>query len=279
MNFFFPTEPAAADVAPLIPENPIANLLDPLLVDVLSLPANAMRSHPKEAAFDVSPEISSALQARHVENIGAVLTIAALIEAPKETPKEQPESGWIQAFLKFSGDAASKIEREVWGGLLAREVAEPKTVSRRTLHALHAMDQWELEAFTEYCAFAFSFESGWRFMFEGEAAHREIWSYGREIDLTQHWIDVGLLSGESSTLALRNTAGLRLNYRAKTWEVRLNQESASEERPPLCYRKFSPVGQQISSALSFKIFNGYARNLIQALEGQGHAVFNLLPDA
>lgn len=278
MNFFFPSEPVAAEEAPCIPENPIGNLLDPLLGDVLGLGAGVVLANAHAGSFDISPEIVPALQACHRANIGAVLRVAALREAPAEAPKERPDASWLQVFLKLSGDAASEVEQQVWGHLLAQEIAEPKTVSKRTLQYLHGMDLWEIEAFSEYCAFAFSFESGWRFMFEGELARREIWAYGREVDLTQHWIDVGLLSGESSILALRNAAGLRLTYRAKTWEVRLNQEAGSEERAPIGYRKFSAIGQQISSAFSLKTFNGYARNLIQALAGQGQAVFSPLPD-
>lgn len=279
MNFFFPSEPAAGDEKPRIPENPIGNLLNPLLRGALSLASNPMTANVDNGVFDVSSEVGAALQSRHVENFVEVLKIAALREAPTEIPKEQPDSGWVQIFLKFSGDAASAVEREVWGRLLGLEIAEPKSVSRRTMQYLHGMDLWEIEAFAEYCAFAFAFESGWRFMFEGEAARREIWSYGREIDLTQHWIDVGLLSSEASTLTLRNAAGLRVSYRDKIWEVRLNQEAVSEAVAPIRYRKFSVIGQQISSALSFKTFNGYARNLIKAIEGQGQAVFSPLSDA
>lgn len=279
MNFFFPSEPAAEDAAPLTPKNPLGDLLGSVLRDALILGTDAILAKAEGEGFDVSPELDAALCARHIENRGAVLRVAAQQEGPLETPKDRPDAGWVQSFLKLSSDAASEVEREVWGRLLALEIAEPRTVSRRTLQYLHAMDLWEVEAFAEYCAFAFSFESGWRFMFEGETARREIWSYGREIDLTQHWIDVGLLSGEPSTLALRNATGLRVLYRSKSWEVRSSEAPPSEGSLPIRYRKFSSIGQQISSALSFKTFNGYARNLIQALEGQGQAVFSPVPDA
>lgn len=278
MNFFFPSEPAAAE-APVIPKNPLANLLGSVLGDALEIGPDVVFANAQGEGFELSPEIDSALDARRIENRGAVLRIAAQQEAPAEPPKDRPDAGWVQSFIGLSVDAASETEREVWGRLLALEIAEPRTVSRRTLQYLHAMDLWEVEAFAEYCAFAFSFESGWRFMFEGEFARREIWSYGREIDLTQHWIDVGLLSGEPSTLALRNAAGLRVIYRSKSWEVRASEAVAPEGSLPIRYRKFSTIGQQISSALRFKSFNGYARNLIKALEGQGQAVFCPIPDA
>lgn len=279
MNFFFPSDPATADAAPRLPENPMGNLLGSVLGDALVLEADVIRTNAQENGFDVSAEIEPALCARQIENREAVLRIAAQQEAPAASPKDRPDGGWIHAFLRFSGDAASEMERAVWGRLLALELAEPRTVSRRTLQYLHAMDLWEVEAFTEYCAFAFSFESGWRFMFEGESARREIWSYGREIDLTQHWIDVGLLSDEPSTLALRNAKGLRVLYRSKSWEVRSDEACSPEGAFPIRYRKFSTIGQQISSALSFKTFNGYARNLIQALGAEGQAVFSLIPDS
>jgi len=278
VSFFFPPDPTAGDAAPRLPENPMGTLLGSVLGDALGLEADVIRSNAQGDGFDVSAEIESALCTRQIKNREAVLRIAAQQEAPAASPKDQPDAGWIQAFLRLSGDATSEMEREIWGRLLALEIAEPRTVSRRTLQFLHAMDLWEVEAFTEYCAFAFSFESGWRFMFEGEAARREIWSYGREIDLTQHWVDVGLLSGEPSTLTLRNAKGLRVLYRSKSWEVRSDEACSPEGAFPIRYRKFSTIGQQISSALSFKIFNGYARNLIQALEQEGQVVFSLIPD-
>jgi len=279
VSFFFPSEHKTDDAELLIPENPLSNLLGSVLGDALGLGSEVITSNAQGKGFDVSPEIDSALSARCAENRAAVLQIAARQEAPAELPKDRPDAGWLQSFLKFSTNASSEFERETWGRLLALEVAEPRTVSRRTLQYLQAMDLWELEAFSEYCAFAFSFESGWRFMFEGEVARREIWSYGREIDLSQHWIDVGLLSADSSTLALRNATGLRVGYRSKSWEIRSNEAGVSDGSLPIRYRKFSTLGQQISSALSFKTFNGYARNLIQALERQGLAVFSPLPDA
>lgn len=277
MNFFFPSEPAATDSVPAIQENPLGDYLSIVLADAMG--SDVIRPNPAGTMFDVLPDLPALLSARRVENRAAVLRMASLQESPGEIPKERPEAGWLHLFLTLSEAASSDLEREVWARLLALEVAEPKSVSRRTLHSLREMDLWELEAFVEYCAFAFSFESGSRFMFEGEIARRELWAYGREIDLTQHWIDVGLLSSEPATLALRNATGLRVLYRSKSWEVSLNPEARADDlEHTIRYRKFSAIGQQISSALSFKAFNGYARNLIKALEGQGHAIFRSLPD-
>lgn len=182
------------------------------------------------------------------------------------------DTAWLMRFLNSAQDAHDELAQGVWARILATELASPGTFALRTLSFLKDMDLWELNAFNEYSAFAFAFESGWRFMLDDEVARREMWSYGRETDITQHWVDIGLLSADVVCLQPARSRGLRIAYRSKLWHVVRDQPNADAQpagKPGgddgFHYRKYTVTGQQIASVLEPKTFNGYARNVIKAL--------------
>lgn len=264
-----PLEPLCEATPPLEEALPLRGALEAVLHPFLG--GDLTRIFEKFQ--DQVPEGSfSALSALKVSNVGAVLLHAARGEEAKEAPRGQVDEGWLQVFLDEASCAGSDLEKEVWGGLLAMQVRAPGAVSRRSLKSLAAMDLWELEAFRDYVAFAFSFESGWRFVFEGEDARREIWSYGRELDFEHHGVEIGLLGREVMTLNPR-LRGLRISYQSCSWCLEPSECAQPESSAFIRYRKYSPFGQQLASAMKCKSFRGYARNLIRGLEASGSIRF------
>ena len=147
---------------------------------------------------------------------------------------------------------------------------------------LSSLDRWEVHSFIEYCAFAFAFESGWRLMFQEDIARREMWNYGREIDITQHLINLGLLSADLSRTRVKSARGLRLRYFDKTYELRSEGATANLSLPEeagFSYRKFTTIGQQLAEVVRPKRFFGYARNLLQALDQSLGVSFVLLEES
>jgi hypothetical protein len=206
------------------------------------------------------------VETRRQANIDQVVRLA-MREIGTADDKAPVDQGWLLRFFERAQDTCAELEQQVWARILARETEAPGTFGKRTLDFLAAMDLWELEGFIEYCAFSFTFESGWRFMFEGEIAQREMWAYGREIDLSQHLINIGLLSGETG-LVKPTARGLRIHYRDRIYELRSAESpdrGASSFEPGFLYRKFTVTGQQLSEVIRTKSFFGYARNLIKAL--------------
>lgn len=213
-------------------------------------------------------------QARIEQMIG--LAAAEFAPLQGEAPAD---SAWLSRFFALAQDAESEAEQEIWARLLAQELAEPGACSKRALDFLAAMDAWELAGFAEYCAFAFTFESGWRFMFDEDSARREMWAYGRESDFSQHFIGIGLLSAEVGMIKPRSARGLRLCYQGRTYELRdaassLSGASTSE----LTYRKFTPIGQQLAGAIRAKSRFGYARNLLKTLGAERGLEFALIEE-
>lgn len=211
-------------------------------------------------------------------NIEGIIRMAAAEAGASET-KTPVDKAWLVRFFECAQDACSELEQQIWARILAREIEAPGSTGKRTLDFLSAMDSWELEGLIEYCAFAFSFESGWRFMFDEEMARREMWAYGREIDFTQHWINIGLLSAETGFIKPASAKGLRLRYRDRIYALRSSgspNEDALQPESSVVYRKFTVTGQQLAEVMRTKAFFGYARNLIKALNAAHGVAFELI---
>lgn len=227
---------------------------------------------------DRALERSKFVECRRQVNLENIFRSAARVQSMEASSKGNPDSGWLTLFINHAKDAKSELEREIWAHMLAAEIVSPGSVSRRTLGFLRHMDFWEMEAFAEYAAFAFAFESGWRFMFEETVARREMWSYGREIDITQHWVEIGLLSSQLTAIESANLKGLCIVYKTKRWQLSPLPRDGGELKFSLGYRRFTALGQQIANAMKTKTFNGYARNVVQALNSLEGFKFDALED-
>jgi hypothetical protein len=232
---------------------------------------------------------ANALAGLRQQNLERILGLAQQAAAPAEINKAvQHSDGWLAQFLNFAQDVTGETAQQFWADILASYLANPDSVFKRSLFQLQQMDVWELEAFIEYCAFSFSLESGWRFMFEEALTRQELWGYVQGNDYTQHFINIGLLSGDISTLNARSARGMRIRYTEKEYELQrpaaVQIDIAAAERidgvvttpAAFGYRKFTPAGQQLAHAVRAKTFYGYARNMIKALEIERGVVFQLI---
>ncbi|QFY41953.1 DUF2806 domain-containing protein [Candidatus Methylospira mobilis] len=223
------------------------------------------------------------------QNLERILGLAQQVAVPGEINKMAPHSdGWLAQFLSFAQDVTDERAQQFWADILAHYIADPDSIFKRSLFQLHQMDMWELEAFIEYCAFSFSLESGWRFMFEEALTRQELWGYVQGNDYTQHFINVGLLSGDISTLHARSARGMRIRYAEKEYALQFSasaqteftaaggEDAAVPAQAAFGYRKFTPAGQQLARAVRSKTFYGYARNLIKALDSERGVVFQLI---
>jgi hypothetical protein len=233
----------------------------------------------EDEATDLAARVSARTRQRELSRQARIERIIGLAAdefvAPDAAAPVDP--GWLDRFFECAQEAYDESKQRIWGRILARELASPGGFSRRTLGFLSAMDPWEVAGFVEYCAFAFAFESGWRFMFDEDLARREMWTYGRDIDLTQHFIAIGLLSGDTGVIKPASAKGLRVRYLSKTYEIR-GQEPRDDgaSSSGVAYRKFTVIGQQLAEVIRTKSFFGYARNLIKTLNAERGIGFELL---
>ena len=214
-------------------------------------------------------------------NIEQIIALASLEE--RTVSLEEPVSkDWLNMFFTLAQDAEDESARQLWARLLAIQLEEPSRILKRTLLAVYGMDSWEIDAFSEYCSFSFSLESGWRFIFDEELLRREIWGYVRGNDYTQHFISTGLIASETGIIRARSSRGLRIRYFDKVYELTCKEFSSGEgeviSSSEFGYRKFTIIGQQLALAMRPRVFNGYARNIVRTLRDETGICFELLSD-
>jgi hypothetical protein len=211
-------------------------------------------------------------------NIERIVGLAA-DESPEVLNDTSATRDWLNQFIEYAQDINDETSQQVWARMLANYIANPESVNKRSLIALHGMDVWEVKAFIEYCSFAFLLENGWRFVFEEAITRREMWGYVQGQDYTQHFINIGLLAQEQHTVRPRSVRSLKIRYFNKEYELVLPEDLGTRGdglEIGYGYRKFSPIGQQISKAIKARIYHGYARNLIRTLDAQRNVQFRLL---
>ena len=93
-----------------------------------------------------------ALDAARQANLEAVAAYAA--EALPESVSSVPvDRAWMSKFLRHAEDAFDQEMRSVWGRILAGEVEEPGSFSRRTLEQVGMLNKSDAEQFANLCRF------------------------------------------------------------------------------------------------------------------------------
>jgi hypothetical protein len=89
---------------------------------------------------------------RRQENIENIVEIAA--SSLPETVSEDPvDPGWISRFFDECKDVSNEELQQIWGRLLAGEVANPKSCSRKTLATLKDLSNEDAKLFIDFCSF------------------------------------------------------------------------------------------------------------------------------
>lgn len=92
-----------------------------------------------------------AKEVRRQKNIEAVVGVAAE-ELPAEVSKENVSPDWATRFFDKCQDVSDEKMRQLWGRLLAGEVAAPGSYSLRTLEAVALLSEREARNFARLCS-------------------------------------------------------------------------------------------------------------------------------
>jgi uncharacterized repeat protein (TIGR03899 family) len=98
-----------------------------------------------------------AREERRLENLDSILKIAAS-EPASDIPGGSVDQDWMVRFFSACEDVTDEQMQAVWGQLLAREIAQPGSFSRRTLDVVRNLSRQEAHAFNSLCLRSFEFE-------------------------------------------------------------------------------------------------------------------------
>ena len=80
------------------------------------------------------------------------IILKALKELPEVVPEEMPEEDWVHRFFGDCEDVGDEEMQSLWAQILAGEVAQPGTFSKRTLGFVKQLSKKEAEKITQFFA-------------------------------------------------------------------------------------------------------------------------------
>lgn len=209
-------------------------------------------------------------EALRQENIERIVLQAAH-EMPDKASKDSVDKDWILQFFDHAQDVCDEEMQILWAKILAGEVAEPGTYSKRTLQFLKTIDKFEAEKFTGYCFFAFQFPNGWCFIFEEKVTHELMEEKLGKYALTNHFASIGLLASDSSSGSCDSWDKTKFKYFSQNYEA----FSVAEPPPkkvlkrldlPFSFRIFSQIGQQLFAIAGAEPIDGYPEKVSSYFE-------------
>ena len=193
------------------------------------------------------------------------IAVKASQAIPEVVSEETVDEDWILQFFENAQDVCDAEMQQLWGRLLAGEVASPQTFSKRTLQFLKIMDKQEAVAFVRYCGFAFAHSNGWHFVFDCDLTREEMAKSFDNVDFTSHFANIGLVTPHE----LHHLSSLNddtLTYFGKTYSVKAPPKP-TDGLYEHCYdhRSFTQTGQELRHIVDAKPVPGYLEQLSQHL--------------
>lgn len=179
------------------------------------------------------------VEERRQQNIERIVS-SAVLELPATVSKKPVDPDWTSAFFEQCKDIGNEHMRQVWARILASEVANPGSFSRRTLSIVQSMTKDEAESFTRFSSLLFQFDdSTYAFAIPSHEIFRFVRSKITTTREELHLQSIGLLSntnlfvshgwdpcpvryfGKLHSLAVPNVASVRTKKSADSsdWDV------------------------------------------------------------
>jgi hypothetical protein len=125
------------------------------VIGIKALMADGLPREEAEALVLRSEQRELLQTVREQHNIEAIVRDA--VEFLPRTVDDKPvEEDWVAEFFEQCKNISNEKMRTVWSKILAGEVAQPGSFSRRTLSFVRQMSESEANLFTKFCAFVWS---------------------------------------------------------------------------------------------------------------------------
>lgn len=101
---------------------------------------------------------------RRQQNVESIVS-SALEHLPSSISQDTVDEDWVTQFFEQCQDVGNPEMQSLWAKLLAGEVTQPGTYSRRTLNLVRLMSKDDAVLFTTFCGYVFR---GMSFCFTSE---------------------------------------------------------------------------------------------------------------
>lgn len=175
---------------------------------------------------------------------------------PATVSSEPVSEDWIHQFFEDCKDISDKEMQALWAHILAGEVANPRTFSRRTLQLLRTFEQQDAVAFAQYCSVAFLHPCESHFTFQNDATLAALDQMASSA-IESHLITLGLLAADTTFYDLFKLENWKIRYFDKEFTFAMNPAlrlSTPFYTPPLglIFRFFTSMGEELLPVVTTK---------------------------
>ena len=202
-------------------------------------------------------------------------TIEAIVEQardylPETVSKEPVSDDWTFQFFEHCQDVTEAEMQKLWARMIAGEVAQPRTYSRRTLEVLKTFDTGDAKAFADYCSFCFCTSDGAHFTFQGQSTFDMLEQ--RCQGCQSHVVSLGLIDSQDSLYQAPKLEGWVVEYFGKTYQLSAPPPPPIEPtgvQPPgalVAVKFLTAVGEELVSLVSAVPVRGFVKKQANELD-------------
>ncbi len=210
------------------------------------------------------------------ENIEAIAEGAAK-ELPETVSPDEVQPDWIFQFLNNAQDICDSDMQSLWARILAGEVSNPGTYSKRTLEFLKTLEKWEAEKFTELCSCVFTQDGRYFKLLDVNCVRQDILELLGPRAYIDHFIAIGLLVSQASLPSPSSLTGTKLSYFGTDYVLEGPPKRPDGHLPDLdfvAFRDFSLVGNQLAAISGAKPLDGFVERVSRQLKEEHKVTWN-----
>lgn len=205
------------------------------------------RKKPKAIGRNLDDRVSYRIQIqenRRQKNIDSIVIKAINFAREKESSSDSPDPDWIIEFFNLAQDCSDENMQYLWAKLLADEVDQPYSFSRRTLGIVKLLSAIEAQIFSKLCGCIWDYKDprNWKKkMLITDLDTDGIFSektWGFDSVYIEHLEELGLIS--SSFLELEDNDFYKMSFFGKTHVLKV-----SEKLPQIDVIALTKVGEEI----------------------------------
>ncbi|HXB55595.1 MAG TPA: DUF2806 domain-containing protein [Vicinamibacteria bacterium] len=206
---------------------------------------------------------------RQQQNVEAIVGGAVPLLLPEHVSGEKVDPDWTAAFFDYAQDVSDAKMRILWSKILAGEVSQPGTFSRRTLAAVGLLSQGDADLFTEFCSYVWTI-NGFGFHVQPDHTRAVLEAAGIEFAHLTHLASVGLVTFESIVLMHARLDDHKPNlfaYQDRTFEATIEPGTGGAQRVSVI--PLTTVGTELAPISGAKFDEPYLTRCLAQFEATG----------
>ena len=224
----------------------------------------------QEIAFRAAERLTF-LEMRRQRNIDAIVGAAPKF-LPKSVDEKPVDEDWMVQFIQQAQDIGEAEMQQLWAKILAGEVSQPGTFSRRTLERVRTLNRDEAEAFSKVCRTLWGWKENYLFRINEEEAGKFDRQIGIDAYVLNHLKSIGLISSNQIWYTIEEEDNFSAGYFSAVFTLSWPHGKPAKQSGPLALppRPFTitpltDAGMELATIVSCEPIPDFGKEIMEAI--------------